>query len=282
MTASPIFKDTALNAELAEQGYVITTFLQPLAIRGLIEASDQYIPADVGHFFATTHSPDLALRKQANEVIQCNIAVACNEHFDQAQPLGGAFIAKPPHGKGVLSLHQDWNIVDEHQHRSFNIWIPLVDTHAENGAVHVLPGSHNKEFTIRGPRIGDGWNGLEKDIYQHLKRLDMKAGEALVYDHALWHSSPPNQSTEPRPAVVIGMVAKDTPLKAYFGEDGQVAEYELTPSYFFEELDITTPTILKKLRTFAHQNPALTQKKMEGLYLEQAPKSWWKKMLQRI
>jgi ectoine hydroxylase-related dioxygenase (phytanoyl-CoA dioxygenase family) len=34
---------------------------------------------------------------------------------------------------GSLHPHQDWNIVDEREFNSYNIWLPLVDVNAENG-----------------------------------------------------------------------------------------------------------------------------------------------------
>lgn len=273
--AESIFKDQALNNVLSEEGYVVVPFLNPHELSELKKASEQFISDDVNHFYATTHSPDLALRKQANQAIHKNINSATNSVFDKAELLGGAFITKPANGKGVLALHQDWNIVDETQFRSYNLWIPLVDTNAENGAVHVLPKSHDKEHTIRGPRIPFQWNNLEETIYAKMTRLDMKAGDALVYDHALWHSSPPNMTTENRPAVVVGMTQKGTPLKAWFGNGDSVEEYELNASYFFDEIDITRPTSLKKIKTFDFKNQAMTEERWKTIYLGEPIKKWW-------
>lgn len=270
-----IFKDQALNKTLSEEGFVVVPFLNQHELYELKKASEQFISQDLNHFYATTHSPDLALRKQANQAIHDNINSAATLVFDKAELLGGAFIAKPAHGKGVLALHQDWNIVDETQFRSYNLWIPLVDTNAENGAVHVLPKSHNKEHTIRGPRIPFQWKNLEEKIYAKMTRLDMKAGDALVYDHALWHSSPPNHSNVQRPAVVVGMVEKGTPLKAWYGEGNSIAEYELNASYFFDEIDITRPTSLKKIKTFDFKNQAMTEEKWKKIYLGEPIKKWW-------
>lgn len=277
-----MLKNSQLNKELWENGYVIIPFLDSNALNSMRASCQRFVPKPTDHFFATTHSPDLELRRQANSTIQEGIHMACLAYLDEAMLLGGAYILKPPFGKGVLSLHQDWNMVDETQHRSYNIWIPLVDTNKENGAIHVLPGSHNKEFTIRGPGIAAYWNNLEEEVYSHMTCLNMRAGEALIYDHALWHSSPPNQSSQPRPAAVIGTVEKDTPLRAWFAQDDQIAEYELSAAYFFNEIDISKPTTLEKLRVFDFQNPILTRDKLNSLYLPNQKKNWWKRMLERV
>ena len=163
-----IFRDTSLNDILWEQGYVTIPFLEKEVVSSIISKCSPYVPENLNHFFATTHSPDLDIRKTVNRIIQEAIQKASEQVFDQAVLLGGAYISKPALGKGILELHQDWNIVDEHHHRSFNLWIPLVDTSKKNGAVHVLPKSHNQEQTLRGPGISQMFEGMNESIYPHL------------------------------------------------------------------------------------------------------------------
>ena len=181
--------------------------------------------------------------------------------------LGGAFISKAPGEKGILPLHQDWNLVDEKKARSYNLWIPLVDVNEENGAMRLLVGSHTKQETYRGPNVPPVLYPISSEVDQHMVSLNMKQGEAVLYDHALWHSSPQNRTDQLRLAFVLGAVPKDVELKYYQQNDDMVEEYASHPNFFFENDRESGPAGLELIRTFNHPNAFLSKEKFEELYL---------------
>jgi ectoine hydroxylase-related dioxygenase (phytanoyl-CoA dioxygenase family) len=145
----------------------------------------------------------------------------------------------------VVGLHQDWSIVDASRHRSFNIFIPLVDVDLKNGCLHVLDGSH------RTPRRGPGpFHALPKDevdqtIWDRLMRpVPMKRGEVLIYDSRLIHASPPNRSDRKRIAIGLICTPRDARLRFYHKEhpeQGTMLDVWPVDQDFFQTIDVSAP-----------------------------------------
>ena len=111
-----------------------------------------------------------------------------------------------------MPLHQDWTYIEETQnHRSYAVWIPLQDLHAENGSLEVLEGSHRSGNQWRGPGTTCPFQEHEALIREQgmLSAQYLKAGEAIVWDHRLAHASPPNLTNTPRIAVTAIITPKD-------------------------------------------------------------------------
>lgn len=193
--------------------------------RQLLDELRQWISTLPDGFYASVHAPDGSLRAAVNArliaVFQSRLAAISHS----ARLLGGAFINKSPGPRGVLPPHQDWNIVDEAQHRSFNVWAPLIDTDADNGAFQLIPASHHWHHTVRGPNIPCGYRLVHEHLRKAMKLLPMRAGEVLVYDHRLLHCSDANHTPQHRPAVVMGLVPEEANMKHYFGVAGRVLRY---------------------------------------------------------
>jgi hypothetical protein len=138
-----ILKHTELDRKLLTAGYVVVPFLTPEKVQSL---TDYYYYSCHARqqegVYTTAHVPDIALRMKMNDFIKKVFARAISEMFVNCNPLGGSFIAKGKGTKGTLEPHQDWNIVDKDQYRSFNIWVPLVNLHENNGAIRIIPKSH--------------------------------------------------------------------------------------------------------------------------------------------
>jgi ectoine hydroxylase-related dioxygenase (phytanoyl-CoA dioxygenase family) len=66
--------------------------------------------------------------------------------------------------------------------------------------------------------------------------INIKAGEALLFDSRMIHGSPPNQSDKIRPAIVSGWIPEEaTPIvyMSYDGvPDGQLELFETTPEFY--------------------------------------------------
>jgi hypothetical protein len=79
--------------------------------------------------------------------------------------------------------------------------------------------------------------------------LYLKAGEALIYDHALLHASLPNNSQNDRIACACGIIPKGAEMKFYWNNKGVIEEYESSKAFFLKENVFTGPHGLKKIRT---------------------------------
>ena len=254
-----ILKDRHLDNQLDRDGFVIVPFLHSEEIKILFDEYRSTHLHDQPGFYASSHMPDPQFRRRLSNTISEVFARPIREIFSDAKGLGGAFISKAPGEKGILPLHQDWNIVDENQFRSFNIWVPLVDVTQTNGAVMVLKGSHQEKGTFRGPNILPVMKDIEKDVLKFMDILPMKKGQALIYDHALWHASPVNQSDQIRLVVVYGIVSKDAELRFYYRSGNRIEEYRAHPEFYISGSPQDGPGDLEKIREFPFDQPQITR-----------------------
>lgn len=228
----PILADAQKDKVLAHKGYAIFPLLSAAGIEALSAYYSEFQKENPQHFYSSSHSPDVEFRKKASDFIKSIVTPLLPAVLKDYRVLGGAFVVKPANGKGILQAHQDWNLVDETKSRSYNLWIPLTDVNEQNGAVFVLPESHAKAPTIRGPKIPSPFKQIEQAIWKYLTPLPMNAGDALLYDHALIHGSPVNQTAADRLGIVIGITTYDCELQIYGMEDGMIKCYECHEDFF--------------------------------------------------
>jgi len=161
--------------------------------------------------------------------------------------------------------HQDWNIVDESRHRSFNVWVPLVNTDAGNGAIQVIPGSHRWLPTVRGPNIPCVFRELHEHLRASMTLLPMVPGEVLIYDHRLLHCSGANLSPASRPGAVMGLVQAEAELKHYFAERTQVRRYRSNVEFLMSGRTHLPPDSLCPEVLFDHDTAALGAEQLKRI-----------------
>lgn len=248
-------KDKELDERLATQGFVVVPMLSEEAVARLKSSFETSHTDGVGGFYATAHHPDTDFRDKMSEAILKELQEGVENTFDHCKLLGGSFIVKTNSDQGHLAPHQDWNIVDEDTFRSFNIWIPLVDLSEENGAIEVLPKSHNWQRGFRHASIPCAYGSVHDLVWENMKPLYLKAGEALIYDHSLLHASKANTTDEPRIAIASGVMPKEAQMLFYWNNDGVIQEYESNPEFFMSQNIFQKPTTLKMLKEIQYDFP---------------------------
>lgn len=245
-THRQILKNELLDKELKENGYVVIPFLNHEEQAGLLNVFDTIPKEEIRHFYATAHSPDLAFRNRMSQAIKQGMKRSLEEWMVECDALGGSFIVKAPGGSDVLQPHQDWNIVNEDYFRSFNVWIPLVDLNESNGTILVMPGSHKWVRSYRHSSIPCAFEQVHLLLLQHMIPLYLKAGEALIYDHALLHASQPNKSNQMRIACASGVKPAEAEMFFYWNNNGTIEKYHSSPEFFMQENVFEGPKGLKK------------------------------------
>jgi hypothetical protein len=249
----PILQNPSLEKQLLENGFVVIPFLNDEEVTGLTEFYYRHHSIDLEGMYATAHQPDIDLRMKMNDAIKGKFARPIAEIFCHATALGGSFIAKGKGKQGSLKPHQDWNIVDENKYRSFNIWVPLVDVNQDNGAICVMPKSHLWGKTFRSVNISSIFQDVEKELWGKMIRLNMKAGEALIYDHRLIHASGENHTDEIRLTTVFGIIPDEAKMFYYHMKNEKtIEEYESNPEFFLYENIFQGPVKLKLSKEFSH------------------------------
>lgn len=254
---------------LEEQGYVVVPFLNAEEVKTLVDIFYENHPQNKEGLYATAHSDNYDFKKRLNDIILETFGRALPQTFLNCRPLGGSYIVKYKGEKGVLYPHQDWNIVDEDHYRSFNIWVPLVDTNDKNGALAVLPKSHRLLKSFRGVNVPDPFYRVNAYTWNYHTTVPMKAGEALIYDHRLLHASAVNETDEPRLAVVFGIIPEKAEMRYYYLTNGIIEEYENSVDFFFKHDILKGPQGLKKLRDIGTLPEPLTQQQFDELYQKQ-------------
>ncbi len=258
-----ILSDDNLDRQLLEKGYVIVPFLNDKVVQELKDFYYENHSSDLEGMYATAHVSDIEFRLKMNSFIKEKFQSSIEQYFHDCNPLGGSYIAKGKGEKGSLVPHQDWNIVDERQYRSFNIWAPLVDVSPRNGTLLIEPGSHLWDFNYRSANLPFAYPEKEKDLWTQMLPLKMKAGEALIYDHRLIHASGANNTDEIRLVCVFGIIPNGAQMYYYHKNDeGDVEVYESNPDFFLYGNIFEGPKGLKKVKTIFQPKPEAVKKSL--------------------
>jgi hypothetical protein len=221
-TEKNIFKNIEYAETLKSDGVIKIPFLKDDELEKLNSFYDESHPQEVpptmydGIHMTIWHS-DLDYKLKIRDGIKSIITPAFERNFVDYRALSQQFIVKKKGPETTFPIHQDWSIVDESQHFSLNIWIPMQDVDASNGAMWIIKGSHRLGNKIRGAGT------LFPNFHPHLDLLkplmtsfNMKAGEALIFYHSTIHGSPYNQVEKPRKTIQVTLLPIKTPLHVYF------------------------------------------------------------------
>jgi phytanoyl-CoA hydroxylase len=107
-------------------------------------------------------------------------------------------LLKPPHIGREKPWHQDmayfrWGPPE----KIIGVWIALDPATAENGCMHVVPGTHREgpvpHFHVRDCQMADAHVEIERDVI-----VPLAPGGVLFFSSLLHHGTPPNQSSNRR------------------------------------------------------------------------------------
>ena len=240
----PLFKDAEVQKFFDAEGYAKVPVLNSEEVQLLLDYyKGLQLKDEAGFgFHISMDVKDKTLVPKILEKIYEVALPKVSAHFENAKPFVGSFVIKEPNPMGVVPVHQDWSFVeDEEQHCSVTCWVPLVDTNLDNGALGVVRGSHNFFRSHRpspSPQVPSPISEHMFTIFPYLKLVEMKAGEALIFDNRTFHGSPPNSSDSPRIAFGIGFTQNDAQLCHFYlkpdGNKNKILKYKIDSSFFFK------------------------------------------------
>lgn len=228
-----IFTKQEDTAAFLKQGYVRKSLLNTQQVAELSKLYSHYFPKGTDKFFSSTFLQDVSLKEKISEQLCELLLPAIAPYFENYKVLGAQFLIKNPGEQGKMPYHQDWTIVDEEKTRSLTVWIGLDDIGSENGAIKVIPGSHEFSRDLRGPGNFDALAEIQDLLGASASTLSMNSGEAFIFDHSVIHGSGVNLTNKPRRAVALGLVHKEAPLVFYHKKDESHFEQYEVPGNFF-------------------------------------------------
>jgi len=240
-TMQPLFANSDHQKFFEENGYLK---IQALDEKDIIELKNFLFESgikkvtDYGFYVGMDHeNKELVARmmEKVEAVAMPKIAPFLKDY----QLITASYVIKDPNPKGVVPPHQDWTFVeDEAQHCSVTCWIPLVDTNMENGCLGLIKGSHKFFNSVRpspSPQVPSPLAKHMFGIFPYMQLMEMKAGEALIFDNRTFHSSPPNITNEPRLAIGMSFTQKNAKLRHYYlkpGTKDRLLKYAINPVFF--------------------------------------------------
>jgi ectoine hydroxylase-related dioxygenase (phytanoyl-CoA dioxygenase family) len=226
------FLNKKLESQFLQDGYVIVPFLNEQQVHDLRELYRKVQPISFPGFSSTIYSKDLNKKANTSKKVLDIVNENINQYIGNYRLLGASFLCKTPGNQSEMPIHQDWTIVDENKYFSATIWVPLQDVDVENGALMVIPGSHQFSKGVRGPSIPPLVDPVMDKLKSRMKTIPLKAGQAVVFNHALMHASPPNLSKTERWALTIGFTPKEAKLQFCHLEEGCLSRYEVKDDFF--------------------------------------------------
>jgi hypothetical protein len=185
----------------------------------------------------------VSYKRRVDSIVRSALQPHLDQTFDHQRALPCNFIAKWPSGMSGFGLHQDLTLVDEEQHRSVEVWVALDDTNERNGQLWMVPGSHRwLPRNIRGINgFGFAFAGVtHRIIERHSRPVPVRAGEAVVFDHATLHFSLPNRSDHRRLVAITDLIPAEAQHLHFFGDgSGSIDVYEIDESFWTDNNPFT-------------------------------------------
>jgi phytanoyl-CoA hydroxylase len=139
-------------------------------------------------------------------------------------------ISKPPGDNGHFRFHQDFYLWPLHEPRILSCWLALDDVDADNGCMHVVPGSHldplfgleayAAEMEARSKAEAEG-KSIEETPRQKMAHepasiglpIKLAAGECMFHHCLNFHTTPQNITGRQRRAHVMIFMADGVRVK---------------------------------------------------------------------
>jgi len=229
------FKDAQRNLELEEKGYSVFDCFSDSQVASLLKLYKKEKPF---LWRKPVYCNAFFNKKEKNNRINDQLVTALREcpsiNLDAIEVLGGCFISKMGPRNNEVGFHQDWTITDESQTESYLVWVPLVDTTIQNGAMATLPQTY-KYFknTLRSLSVQSLYIPLLDKYSDKIKVMTLKAGQGMIYSSALFHGSFKNNTKADRVALTTVVIPKGTERIYYHYDKSTGKTYQMRMPHNF-------------------------------------------------
>lgn len=229
-----LFLDKKHNELYAEQGFLhVPNFLSEKEVAQMKKLYNKREKS----FFDKGFHRTLDLKKESKKRKICNeinqvVSANSEKYLNDYRYLLTSFMTKEKKAP-KFDIHQNWTFVDESKFTSLVIWIPLQDTNEVNGTMHFIPKSDQLDKGVRGNNITWKYESIKADLLQEMVRVDMKAGDAVIFDDATIHYTSPNLSKQRRISIAQVMIPKESdPIFYHQNAKGGVEQYKIDDEFY--------------------------------------------------
>jgi hypothetical protein len=257
-----IFREDDLQKAFDRDGFVKIKLLRPDKIKKL---ADYYTTVHEKHeaamhmrsLYSTMETGDKVLITEVDGLVKNTIMEDVNKVLINYQPLVSSYLVKASGDDTELYPHQDLTFVNEAEHCSFNIWIPLQKTDSLTGQLRVVRGSHKIEPTLRVvpsyPWPFEAYKGFFKEISTP---IDTEPGDCVVLNHSVIHGSAANSGSDARVAVIMGACSAPTDIYYYCMQDSdssRIGKYLMQPQDYYHLQPDGRPAHGRLLASVSHE-----------------------------
>jgi ectoine hydroxylase-related dioxygenase (phytanoyl-CoA dioxygenase family) len=236
------FTNKDVQKQYNEKGYAVLPMLKAEEVEKLLtlyQSVNASIKKENQTIYTTGEHIDKQLALETHQKICSVIETPLQKIIKNYEALMAAFIVKSPNqeAKDTFDWHQDLSFVDESKYQSAQVWIALQDTHQKNGAIEVIEHSHLYNNYIRSaPWFPNFFEKYMHDIVLQKKEIHLKAGEVIIFNHRLLHSSPPNTTQNERLAILMSIKVPEAEwlYYTYDRELDTLKKYDASQSFFLD------------------------------------------------
>ena len=266
----PLLRNPSLQQQFERDGFVTIRLLSPDQIQDLLALYRRTMPQQsVTGLYESSRNNPYELNRLINDVIRQQVSEAAKGIFLPSRIYGGTFMVKSHVNSEMLPLHQDWSLVEEQQYSTLFVWCPLVDVSVLNGGIFALPGSHRWFKVLRSGTYPSNRYVLPEQLHGYVKDIPLQAGEAILYDDALFHGTHANNGDADRIVITAQVIEDKAPL-VYFhkSSETQVEVYEGSPEFYLKHINTLaqggippdTPMVYRR----AYTHVAITNETLEA------------------
>ena len=220
--SAPSAVGSGSGLQLLRTGYVLLAgFLDPAELRPLRAGVDAALAGPLPPGCERPHNTLAPLRW--NDSIVQRLLASERRRERLAEATGArdlrwisAYVSVKEPQSGALWWHQDWwcwdhPITYRREAAQVAVLCYLTDTSAQNGALRVLPGTHHHSVPVHAtlPKAHTHEVGDLDEAHPAMRdqpdqlTLELNAGDAVVLDYRLLHSTHPNTSPERRDCLLL-------------------------------------------------------------------------------
>lgn len=219
----PIFKSLELQERFNQDGYVRIPVLNSEQIERLKQMylgyKDSLMFHGGIHITAEMSTPEQ--RQEIGKAVTDFLKPSLDNVFQNHDSLHGSFLVKTANtSSNQIGVHQDWTFVPENLgYSSGTLWIAVNDIPKERGGIGFIPGSHKWSDHTRYTPHEVAYNPFYEHgemIMDKLSFLELKAGEAVLWNHKTLHGSVGNSTDEDRLVAGLSILPKDADKQIHF------------------------------------------------------------------
>lgn len=215
-----VFKNPTYQVVFDKQGFVIVDVLTDKECDEISAFHSKLNPQVTDNFYATQNSSNYGYRSAVESFLHPIFEEKIRNLFTNHRVLYTQYMVKHSGSKGECQLHQDWTFVNEPEMMSVNFWCALNDTDVNNGCLWFMPGSHKLKNYIRGRNIERASLKEQAFIRKYfLKPIELKKGQAVLFNCSILHESRDNKSGKDRIAAAAMIIPANVQPIHYMKND---------------------------------------------------------------